>query len=157
MIDFQVRRATAADASAISRLLDQLGYPASDVEVPGRLERMGINERAAILLAEGGGKVLGLATVHVLTVLNRERDVAWLTALVVDESARGMGVGRGLVRAVEDFARESGCERLSVTTHEDRTEARAFYVGVGLAQTGRRFGKALSPSTSAPAAGSILP
>jgi len=34
-------------------------------------------------------------------------------------------------------------EWLSVTTHERRDDAQAFYRGIGMAQTGRRFGKAL--------------
>jgi GNAT superfamily N-acetyltransferase len=71
--------------------------------------------------------------------------VAWLTALVVDAGARGQGVGRALVRAVEDHARRAGCERLSVTTYEGRTEAQEFYARVGLERNGLRFGKALEP------------
>jgi len=71
--------------------------------------------------------------------------VAWLTALVVDETVRGAGVGRALVEAVEAFARESECERLSVTTQAHRADARAFYPRVGLEETGRRFGKTLTP------------
>jgi GNAT superfamily N-acetyltransferase len=139
-----IRRATAADAMAVSRLLDQLGYPTEHADVPGRLDRLMSNHRGAVLLAQHGEDVVGLATVHVLSVLNRPRDVAWLTALVVDQSARGTGVGRRLVEAVERFARESGCERLSVTTQEHRTDARTFYGRVGLEPTGRRFGKILS-------------
>jgi GNAT superfamily N-acetyltransferase len=79
------------------------------------------------------------------SVIHRSRDVAWLTALVVEESARGTGVGRALVAAVEQFAEAAGCERLSVTTHERRADARAFYTRLGLEQTGRRFGKSLTP------------
>lgn len=145
MSEVRIRRAVAGDAVAIALLLEQLGYPTEAADVPARLHRLTENHRGAVLLAERGGKVLGLATVHVLSVINRRRDVAWLTALVVDESVRGSGVGRSLVRAVEDFAREAGCERLSVTTHEDRAEAQAFYVAIGLERTGRRFGKALRP------------
>lgn len=141
----QVRRATAADAEAIARLLTQLGYPITPSDVPHRLDRLGVRDRAVVLLAHRGSSVLGLATAHVLSVLNRPRDVAWLTALVVDESTRGAGVGRQLVEAVEAFARAAGCERLSVTTHASRVGARAFYRRVGLEETGRRFGKALAP------------
>lgn len=144
MSEIKIRRANAADADAIARLLDQLGYPTESADVPGRLERLVVNHRGAVLLAARDGEPVGLATVHVLSVLNRRRDVAWLTALVVDESVRGSGVGRTLVRAVEEFARRAGCERLSVTTHEDRSDAQAFYVRVGLEKTGRRFGKMLS-------------
>ena len=139
-----IRLADVADADAIARLLDQLGYPTEYVEVPERLERLRANHRAAVLLAERDDEVVGLATVHILSVLNRHRDVAWLTALVVDESARGAGVGRRLVEAAEEFARQSDCERLSVTTHEHRTDAQSFYARVGLEPTGRRFGKMLN-------------
>jgi GNAT superfamily N-acetyltransferase len=138
-----VRPATAADAAAIARLLDQLGYPTDVADVPARLERLAHGPRGTVLLACREGAVLGLATVHIVSVLNRRRDVAWLTALVVDEAARRGGVGRALVQAVETLARRSGCERLSVTTYADRADARAFYLGLGLAQTGLRFGKTL--------------
>lgn len=143
MAEFLIRRAAADDADAIARLLGQLGYPANSAEIPARLDRLRANNRAAVLLAQCGDQVVGMATVHILSVINRSRDVAWLTALVVDESTRRSGVGRGLVRAVEEFARESGCERLSVTTYEQRTDAQEFYVSVGFERTGRRFGKAL--------------
>ncbi|MEO8451289.1 MAG: GNAT family N-acetyltransferase [Gemmatimonadota bacterium] len=140
-----IRRACTTDADVIALLLDQLGYPTESTDVPERLDRLAASSQATVLLAERGEKVVGLATMHIFSVLNRRQDVAWLTALVVEESVRRSGVGRGLVRAVEELARRSGCERLSVTTHEDRADAHAFYVRIGLEQTGRRFGKRLSP------------
>lgn len=143
IVPLEIRVATDSDSEAIARLLDQLGYPASTAEIPTRLDRLSQADRAAVFLADRDGKVVGLATVHILSVVNRIRDVAWLTALVVDESARGTGVGRRLVESVEAFARQQGCERLSVTTHEDRADARAFYVRIGFEATGRRFGKVL--------------
>lgn len=145
MTAIHVRRATPADAEAIARLLTQLGYPTAAPDVPRRVERLMAGDRAVILLAERDSLVIGLATAHILCVLNRPRDVAWITALVVDEAARGSGVGRVLVEAVEGFARQSGCERLSVTTQAHRTDAHAFYLRVGLEETGRRFGKTMSP------------
>jgi N-acetylglutamate synthase-like GNAT family acetyltransferase len=138
----QMRRASAADAPVIAALLGQLGYPTDAADVPRRMEQL-VQHRGIVLLAERDERVVGLATAHVLSVLNRKRDVAWLTALVVDETARGSGVGRSLVQAVESFARTANCERLSVTTHEDWMHAREFYVRVGLPATGRRFGKML--------------
>jgi GNAT superfamily N-acetyltransferase len=87
--------------------------------------------------------VVGLATLHVLSVINRDQDLAQLTALVVDEHVRGQGVGRALVHAVEAAARALGCERLTVTTHVERSGAQAFYPQVGLKETGRRYGKDL--------------
>jgi GNAT superfamily N-acetyltransferase len=140
----EVRKAITADYDAIAGLLEQLGYPTTSAQVPARLDRLTGDGRATVFVAQREGKVVGLATVHVLSVLNRNRDVAWLTALVVDASIRKSGIGRALVEAVESFARQAGCERLSVTTHEQLTDAHAFYLGVGLQQTGRRFGKMLT-------------
>jgi N-acetylglutamate synthase-like GNAT family acetyltransferase len=141
----QVRRATAADSDAIADLLTQLGYPTGSADVPGRLEGVASDRRAVVLLAQSGDDVVGLATLHTFPVLNRPRHVAWLTALVVAETARRSGVGSALVAAVEDLARQSGCERLSVTTHLRRADAHAFYRRAGFEETGRRFGKVLEP------------
>lgn len=145
MDPLRVRGADHSDAAEISRLLGQLGYPVEVEATPERIERMSRGGRAVVLLATDGTGTIGVATAHILSVLNRARDVAWLTALVVDEAVRGRGVGRALVSAVEAFARESDCVRLSVTTYLDRTDAHAFYARIGFELTGRRYGKPLAP------------
>ena len=137
-----IREATVADAAAIADLLNQLGYPAPAGDLPGRLERL-TRGNAEAIVALRGHRLAGLATMHIISPLNRARDVAWLTTLVVDEAERGTGVGRALVADVERRARAAGCERLTVTTHEDRVGAHAFYRSIGFELTGRRFGRSL--------------
>jgi GNAT superfamily N-acetyltransferase len=138
-----IRAAVSADADAIARLLDQLGYPALAADIPARLAQIAEHGRAAVFVAEQDGRPVGLATSHIITPINHPHDVAWLTSLVIDESVRGTGVGRALVSAVEEFARSMGCERLSVTTAEHRAGAQAFYPRLGFEYTGRRYGKRL--------------
>lgn len=138
-----IRPATPADAPALADLITQLGYPTDVADVPARLARLGADGRAAALVAIDDGRLVGLATVHVLHLLNHARPLAELSLLVVDEEARGTGIGRSLVQAVEAYARDAGCEKVTVTTHEDRAGARAFYPAVGFEPTGRRFGKGL--------------
>jgi len=138
-----VRLARDDDASHIAALLTQLGYPVHAQEIPARLARMREGERASVWVALVQEKVVGLVTAHVLSVINRKRDVAQLTTLVVDSRVHGQGVGRALVQEVEAFARRAGCERLSVTTHLDRASAHAFYERTGFDLTGRRYGKVL--------------
>ena len=136
-----VRSAVDDDATDIANLLTQLGYPADAGDIPAVLARMRDSGRVEVWVAVAQGKVIGLVTAHVLSVINRRRDVAQLTMLVVDAQARGQGVGRALVLEVEAFARRAGCERLSVTTHLDRRDAHAFYERMGFDDTGRRYGK----------------
>jgi len=139
----KIRHASIADSQAIVHLLGQLGRPSTIEEVLKKLEKFSGNERVAVFVAEVEGNVVGLVTAHILTVINRPRDVAWITALVVDDKARNKGVGRALVKTVEAYARRAGCERLSVTTYEHLKGAQEFYVKLGIAPTGLRFGKML--------------
>lgn len=139
----RIRPATAADAEEIGRLLGELGYPTAPADVPARLvavERGG----GAALVAEKAGELLAVATVARQMTLHRAGAGAYITAFVVDERVRGRGVGRTLLEAVERWARDAGCSRLTVTSHEHRAGAHAFYERSGLPYSGRRFSRSIS-------------
>ena len=137
-----IRDAVPADAPAVARLLDQLGYPTGPAAAASRLERLGIvGDR--VLVAEVEGEVVGLAHLQVTPAIERDRPAAKIGALVVDESRRGEGVGKALVEALDDEARARGCGLLFLTTSARRTDAHEFYRRVGLEETGKRFTKTL--------------
>ena len=54
-------------------------------------------------------------------------DYCYLQDLYVSEAARGGGVGRALIVAVEQAAREKGASRVHWLTKEDNHTARALY------------------------------
>jgi GNAT superfamily N-acetyltransferase len=139
-----IRPPTAADSSAIAALLDELGYPARADAVPARLARLGADPHAIILLAERAGEVAGLITVHLRDTINHEQPLAQITALVVAERARGEGVGRGLVLAGEQWARQRGAARVVVSTALQRADAHQFYERMGFVHTGRRYARSLA-------------
>jgi GNAT superfamily N-acetyltransferase len=92
---------------------------------------------------DSGNEVLGLLSLHQFAGLHDDAPVAIITALVVTERARGLGVGRQLVDRAVDLARRWGCTRLMVTTHVRRADAHAFYEHIGFEFTGRRYVKTL--------------
>ena len=51
----------------------------------------------------------------------------YLQDLFVDDSARGLGLGRALIEAVYDKARAAGASRVYWLTHETNTPARILY------------------------------
>jgi GNAT superfamily N-acetyltransferase len=51
----------------------------------------------------------------------------YLQDLFVDQSARGLGLGRALIEAVEAEARKAGASRVYWLTQEDNATARALY------------------------------
>jgi GNAT superfamily N-acetyltransferase len=136
-----VRDARAEDAEAMSRLCEQLGYPAQSGAMPQRLIRLQRDPNARALVADAGEGPVGLATVHLRHTINHEAPIAQLTLLVVDEAQRSRGVGRALVEEAERWAHAQGCHRIVVTTALQRAGAHAFYERIGYRHTGRRYGK----------------
>jgi GNAT superfamily N-acetyltransferase len=124
-------------------LLAQLGYPTSADEIPERIEAIEREGGVAFLACSIDGRILGLASAARHATLHAGAQVAYITALVTSDDARGQGVGRAMVASVEQWARECGCTRLSVTSAEHRADAHAFYPRCGLPYNGRRFSKQL--------------
>jgi len=144
-----IRRAEARDAPILSQLLAQLGYPASESEIPARLDALATFPRAAAFVAANGyGEVVGLITAHLFPSIHDNGPVAWLTTLVVLEDARGAGIGSSLVRHVEQWAIQNGAKRLSVTSGVQRKATHAFYENRDYERTGLRFSKWLTPQQS---------
>ncbi len=139
----KIRHACARDAAAVALLLGELGYPADAAQAASRLARFAADPQAVVLVACTADRVRGLATVHAHQALNRDEAAVQLTLLVVASDARGAGVGRCLVTAAQDWARQQGALRLVVATAVHRSGAHAFYERLGYELTGRRYARPL--------------
>lgn len=146
MID--IRHATSTDAPAIARLLTQLGYPTPPDDIPPRLTEVEREGGAALVAVNGSGDPIAVATTARYSALHKSGQVCYITAFVTDPDSRGQGVGRRLLTAIEDWAREHGCERISVTSAERRAGAHAFYERCGIPYSGRRFSRDIAPAPS---------
>jgi len=121
----------AGDASAVARLATQLGYPSSADQIGSRWETVrSYPDAAALVATDSHGAVLGW--IHVFGTRMLESDpVAEIGGLVVDESARGRGIGATLVAAAESWAKERGFPASTVRSNVIREEAHAFYRKLG--------------------------
>jgi GNAT superfamily N-acetyltransferase len=102
-----VREATPEIEQALARLLPQLN-PTLPVPTMQRLQALMADPAVTVLVARDGDEIVGTATVIVYTT------PFWIKArldeVVVDQSARGKGVGEAIVRASLDVARERGAQ-----------------------------------------------
>jgi GNAT superfamily N-acetyltransferase len=144
-----IRTATPDDAPALASLLGELGYPSEADQVRARMARVlgASGDKATDFMFVAADSrvpgVLGMLALHQFSGLHDDAPVALITALVVAERGRGVGVGRRLVDRAIETAREWGCARLMVTTHVRRADAHAFYEHIGFEFTGRRYVKTL--------------
>ena len=134
----KVRRAEPGDADAIAALLGQLGYPVEPDQCRRRLDRL--PQSTSVFVTE---ELSGLAALDVRHVLQSDAPRAQIVALVVREDARGRGIARALVGAIEEAARVSGAGRLVVISGHHRADAHAAYRALGFADSGIRFYKEL--------------
>ena len=106
------------------RPLTPQGFSASHVgpEAPMRL-----------LLAERGGKVVGLASWTVVDELFSGGPAIFLSDLVVDRDARGHGVGQALMEEVKAWARAADVRKLGWDVWRANASAIAFYERLGAA------------------------
>ena len=142
-----IRPAVPGDATVLSELLAQLGYPASAADIPQRLRAIADFPGAKAFVATNRyGEVVGLITAQIIPSIHDNDPVAWLTTLVVLEDARGAGIGSALVRHVERWGIEKGAKRLSVTSGIQRLSTHEFYEKRDYERTGLRFSKRLDDS-----------
>jgi GNAT superfamily N-acetyltransferase len=133
MRDFKIklRSADLSDAAPLAELSCQLGYATDEADSEHRLSLIVQQDGNAVFVAESSrGGVIGW--VHVFSTLRVESaPFAELGGLVVAEGSRGMGVGRLLVEAAEQWSRESGLCELRVRSNVTREDAHRFYANLG--------------------------
>ena len=85
------------------------------------------SEPVRALVAEESGRVVGLAHFVFHRSTSRLNDVCYLQDLFTAEHLRGLGVGRLLIRAVYEAARQAGSSRVYWQTQSSNQAGRALY------------------------------
>lgn len=88
------------------------------------------------LVAELDDTLVGYIKLGHPTPLACNSHVRQIQGLVVAEEARGTGVGRGLLRAVQNEARRQGARRISLRVLGHNTQARKLYESEGFVVEG---------------------
>lgn len=116
---------------AFDRLLPQLSRSAEALDAAA-LRRLVSYEANTILIARSGDAIVGTLTLVVFPIPTGLR--AWIEDVVVDESARGQGVGAALTEEALRVARAAGVRTVDLTSRPERAAANRLYQRLGFAQ-----------------------
>jgi ribosomal protein S18 acetylase RimI-like enzyme len=124
----KVQFATTELLVGLNRLLPQLTSNAESL-TSDDLESMLHSESATLFVALDGDTVVGTLTLVVFSIPTGRR--AWIEDVVVDESSRGVGVGRQLTMSAIEEARLRGVRTIDLTSRPSREAANAMYLKLG--------------------------
>jgi ribosomal protein S18 acetylase RimI-like enzyme len=136
-----IRPASREDISAIVALLQVLFSIEQDFSPDQAVQHQGLGlmlgepRERVVLVATDKEKIIGMATMQVLVSTAQGGLVGLVEDVVVDERRRGRGVGKRLMRAVENLASEMGLSRLQLLADQDNTSALKFYAGQSWSRT----------------------
>ena len=117
---------------AFDRLLPQLSS-SSPPPTREQLEEIVASPATVLFVArEGDDPILGSLTLALFLTPGGLK--AWIEDVVVDESARGKGVGAALNEAALDHARSVGAKNVDLTSRPSREAANRLYQRLGFVQ-----------------------
>lgn len=132
-----IRPARPADLDALVALLGELFSIEADFRPDPVRQRKGLSLllgdrlRRAVLVAEVGGEIVGMVTGQMVISTSEGAASVWVEDMVVAGSVRRKGIGKRLLRAVEEWAAARGATRLQLLADRENPPALRFYEARG--------------------------
>ncbi|GAA1657590.1 GNAT family N-acetyltransferase [Catellatospora bangladeshensis] len=123
-----VRDVTDEVVAAFARLLPQLTGSAAAPDAR-QLRTLVTWPGHRLLVARVDGRIVGALTLAVFPIPSGLR--AWIEDVVVDDAARGRGVGAALTREAIRLARADGARTVDLTSRPSREAANRLYERLG--------------------------
>jgi ribosomal protein S18 acetylase RimI-like enzyme len=120
---------------AFGQLLPQLSRSAKPLDAVA-LGALVASPAVTVLIARSDGRIAGSLTLAMFPIPTGLR--AWIEDVVVDESARGQGVGAVLTQEALRLAQEAGARTVDLTTRPSREAAGRLYERAGFQQRDTR-------------------
>ena len=117
-------------------LLPQLSASAVQPD-QAAVERIVSSDAITLLAARLDGRIVGLLTLAMFPIPTGFR--AWIEDLIVDETARGQGIGEALTKEALDLAEAAGARTVDLTSRPSREAAGRLYERVGFAERSTRI------------------
>ena len=145
-MSINIRLAIPEDEKQCSELLDVLAKATSDpnnIFDSNTFNEVISNKRGSLIIAEEGGKILGMASVSFNLALRYNGEYCQLEELVVHQEARGKNVGGLLIEETLRLAKTRGCKEFGLYLLESTKHNQSFYEKYGFIVVGEEMRQSL--------------
>jgi len=113
---------------AFQRLLPQLS---KSVVLPDKnyLEKIVLSGSTILFVAEDEGRIVGTLSLVAYNIPTGHK--VWIEDVVTDDSVRGKGIGRSLIKNALEYAKKKGISKVDLTSANDRIAAHQLYKNTG--------------------------
>ena len=115
--------------NAVNRLLPQLSASAKSISMDRLHELIKSDSIMLFLGSDQSGEILGMLSLIVIKIPTGNK--AWIEDVVVDQSARGKGIGRALMNHALEEAKKCGVKSIDLTSRPSRKSANELYQSLG--------------------------
>jgi GNAT superfamily N-acetyltransferase len=140
-----IRDAKPQDVEELTSLMTDLGYPATIEEFRIRMANISAHPDYRTIVAVLDDEIVGMAGLSKNIFYEMNGNYMRILAFVVKQSARKLGIGKILIDASEEWAREQGLHTVVISSgnRAERDAAHAFYQKMGYAVKSSGFVKKL--------------
>ena len=129
-MDIKIRKVETGDAEAVRDISTEgLGYSCDLALVQKKIDGLDA-EREAVFVAVADGGVVGYIHIERYDVLYFET-MANVLGLSVFKAYHKMGIGKALLFAAEDWAKQNDIKMMRLNSGMNRTDAHGFYEHLG--------------------------
>jgi ribosomal protein S18 acetylase RimI-like enzyme len=114
---------------SINELLPQLSSSAQVISMDRLSELVESDNTLIFIGTDESGQILGMLSLIVMKIPTGNK--AWIEDVVVDQSARGKGMGKALMNHALEKAKELAVKSVDLTSRPSREKANMLYQSLG--------------------------
>jgi ribosomal protein S18 acetylase RimI-like enzyme len=114
---------------SINELLPQLSSSAQVISMDRLSELVESDNTLIFIGTDENGQILGMLSLIVMKIPTGNK--AWIEDVVVDQSARGKGMGKALMNHALEKAKELAVKSVDLTSRPSREKANMLYQSLG--------------------------
>lgn len=124
----EIRRINLNDLDRVFELLNELYENKLKYKKFKEIYNLKLNDtNSYYIVAILNNRIVGLLTSEIQVKLHRAKKQSFIEDLIVDKEYRRQGIGKALLHNAIDYAKESDCEVIELTSYIENESAHRFY------------------------------